>query len=351
MGEHSAPRKENTGAIMGMAKLLMRHQNALQLLAADRPFVIFMETGGLRVTPQLQATTKQWKSSREAGACSCSLRQALLGSVFMELEARLVKPELDTSAQTRLIAKGVLLKDPLRWVYVKWGPAQKTQTPTQSTLPHTDVVQGVRLLKEQLVKPEVAHKFHSIGSLASKPQHSSSRLVTHSCSALNMSCPAGPVSSADCATARHPKCTKESASLSCSLPLVSALMESALDKVKAMWKMGSPMTAEVPIPESEDELMPHKAQRNEGGKRQREPECEEKANIRIALKALTDARIRPEHSHRPLPQAKQQSQTRPSAAKRLPLYSQWRRGILGWLRGRGQLQMTVRAEFHDYRSP
>ena len=84
-----------------MAKLLMHHQNTLQLPEADR-FVIFMETGGLDIIPQLQATTKQWKSSREAGTCSCSFRQALLGSVFMELEARLVKMETDASAQTPL---------------------------------------------------------------------------------------------------------------------------------------------------------------------------------------------------------------------------------------------------------
>ena len=84
-----------------------------------------------------------------------------------------------------------------------------------------DIVQGVRLLKEQLVKPGVAHKFHSIGSLE--------------------------------ATSKKPTTSF--------LLVVSR-------------------------------------------------ECEEKANIRIALKAFTDlsamsliaARTRPERSHRPLSQ-------------------------------------------------
>ena len=99
-----------------MAKIIARHEAALQLLEADRSWILFMEAGELGIIPQLMQTTATWKKSRTQGTCKC-LRQALMGALLMELAARLQKLEADAPAQQRLSKAKLLSTEPLAWHY------------------------------------------------------------------------------------------------------------------------------------------------------------------------------------------------------------------------------------------
>ena len=96
-----------------MAKIIARHEAALQLLEADRSWILFMEAGELGIIPQLMQTTATWKKSRTQGTCKCGLRQALMGALLMELAARLQKLGADAPAQQRLSKAKLLSTEPL----------------------------------------------------------------------------------------------------------------------------------------------------------------------------------------------------------------------------------------------
>ena len=96
------PRGPKQAHLLTLARMMARHEMALQQLEADRSWVIFVDSGSLGIINQLMLTTATWKKQRSKNECSCSLRQALMGAMLMELEARMVKLETDVSAQTPL---------------------------------------------------------------------------------------------------------------------------------------------------------------------------------------------------------------------------------------------------------
>ena len=115
------PRGPKQAHLLTLARMMARHETALQQLEADRSWVIFIDSGSLGIINQLMRTTATWKKQRSKNECSCSLRQALMGAMLMELEARMVKLETDASAQTPLARAKILLQDPLRRQYTKWN--------------------------------------------------------------------------------------------------------------------------------------------------------------------------------------------------------------------------------------
>ena len=147
------PRGPKQAHLLTLARMMARHEMALQQLEADRSWVIFVDSGSLGIINQLMRTTATWKKQRSKNECSCSLRQALMGAMLMELEARMVKLETDASAQTPLVRAKILLQDPLRWQYTKWNSDQKAHEPTNGApLAHTTALTALRELKSLILQ-------------------------------------------------------------------------------------------------------------------------------------------------------------------------------------------------------
>ena len=160
------PRGPKHAHLLTLARMMARHEMALQQLEADRSWVIFVDSGSLGIINQLMLTTATWKKQRSKNECSCSLRQALLGAMLMELEARMVKLETDVSAQTPLVRAKILLQDPLRWQYTKWSQEKKTHEPTGGApLSHTTALTALRELKSLILQEGTIHAFHAMGGM------------------------------------------------------------------------------------------------------------------------------------------------------------------------------------------
>ena len=160
------PRGPKQAHLLTLARMMARHETALQQLEADRSWVIFIDSGSLGIINQLMRATATWKKQRSKNECSCSLRQALMGAMLMELEARMVKLETDASAQTPLARAKILLQDPLRWQYTKWNSEQKAHEPTNGApLAHTTALTAIRELKSLILQEGTMHAFHAMGGM------------------------------------------------------------------------------------------------------------------------------------------------------------------------------------------
>ncbi|CAE7224369.1 unnamed protein product [Symbiodinium natans] len=161
-----APNQQLAKQVQVLTKYVSQHAMALQLLEADRSWVLWMDSGAMGIIPQLVKTTATWKESREQNKCTCSLRQALLGSLLLELQARLAKMEGDKAAQAPLIQRKMLVAEPMAWSYTRWNPDKKLQEPREGNLlSHQDAKEAVQLLMREAVKPNVIQRFHALGGV------------------------------------------------------------------------------------------------------------------------------------------------------------------------------------------
>ena len=167
LGAEIGPNSGASSKIQMMAKIIARHEAALQLLEADRSWILFMEAGELGIIPQLMQTTATWKKSRTQGTCKCGLRQALMGALLMELAARLQKLEADAPAQQNLSKAKLLSTEPLAWHYVKWNQDKQCHEPTEAApLQHDNAIKSTQVLTEHMVRDGVIHAFHALGGMA-----------------------------------------------------------------------------------------------------------------------------------------------------------------------------------------
>ena len=118
--------------LLTLARMMARHEMALQQLEADRSWVIFVDSGSMGIIHQLMQTTATWKKQRSKNECTCGLRQALMGAMLLELEARMAKLAQGTAAQAPLVRAKILLQDPLRWQYTRWNPEKQIHEPTSA---------------------------------------------------------------------------------------------------------------------------------------------------------------------------------------------------------------------------
>ncbi|OLP76290.1 hypothetical protein AK812_SmicGene43795 [Symbiodinium microadriaticum] len=141
------PRGPKQAHLLTLARMMARHEMALQQLEADRSWVIFVDSGSLGIINQLMLTTATWKKQRSKNECSCSLRQALMGAMLMELE------------------------DPLRWQYTKWNSEKKTHEPTNGApLAHTTALTALRELKSLILQEGTMHAFHAMGGMSEEKE-------------------------------------------------------------------------------------------------------------------------------------------------------------------------------------
>ena len=132
------------------------------MLEADRSWIMFMDSGDLGITQQLLKTTASWKRSRAQGTCNCGLRQALMGALLMELEARMAKLLTDQDAQQKLISAGLLQKDPWRWTTRSDAEKQTHCPTTKEPLPHEQATAMVKELKPLFTQESTIHAFHAM---------------------------------------------------------------------------------------------------------------------------------------------------------------------------------------------
>ena len=164
---HTAPpRGPKQAHLLTLARMMARHEMALQQLEADRSWVIFVDSGSLGIINQLMLTTATWKKQRSKNECSCSLR-----AMLMELEARMAKLETDTSAQTPLVRAKILLQDPLRWQYTRWNQEKQAHEPTNGApLSHTTALTALRELKSLILQEGTIHAFHAMGGMSEEKE-------------------------------------------------------------------------------------------------------------------------------------------------------------------------------------
>ena len=124
-----------------------------------------MDSGDLGITQQLLKTTASWKRSRAQGTCNCGLRQALMGALLMELEARMAKLLTDQDAQQKLISAGLLQKDPWRWTTRSDAEKQTHCPTTKEPLPREKAAAMVKELKPLFTQESTLHAFHAMGGL------------------------------------------------------------------------------------------------------------------------------------------------------------------------------------------
>ena len=105
--------------------LLIRHDQALNQLAVDRTYVLFFSTTEMATLNMLRTVTNHWRDQYEKGTCTTTLRAALLTSLWMEMEARLVKFEQDPAAIKIMTDSGFFLEAPHRWAYTTWSQQEK----------------------------------------------------------------------------------------------------------------------------------------------------------------------------------------------------------------------------------
>ena len=64
------PRGPKQAHLLTLAKMLARHEMALQQLEADRSWVIFVDSGSMGIISQLMLTTATWKQQRSKNECT-----------------------------------------------------------------------------------------------------------------------------------------------------------------------------------------------------------------------------------------------------------------------------------------
>ena len=118
-----------------LLQLVLRHEFSLQMLEADRSFCLYLTTKNSSLLPQLFRTSMAWKESFESGQCEAPLRTALMGTMMLELKARLQKTSEDQLKQ--LCQSAGWLTPDLQWKFLAWNPKdQKLLPTTRDPTPH-----------------------------------------------------------------------------------------------------------------------------------------------------------------------------------------------------------------------
>ncbi|CAE7731145.1 unnamed protein product [Symbiodinium microadriaticum] len=141
------------------------HEFSIQMLEADRSFCLYLTTKESTLLPQMYKTSLKWKENYEAGTCDVPLRTALMGTMIMELQARLAKTSDDHLR--KLCQEAGLLSQENAWRYLAWSPTEKklTQT-TKEPMPHTALQEVMGQILELTAIPGLIHAFTRSGPRA-----------------------------------------------------------------------------------------------------------------------------------------------------------------------------------------
>ena len=134
--------------------------------------MVFVETGPVNIRRQLLDTTEAWRKARVAGSCTSSLRQTLLGVVWMELGARLKRAETEQPTMHAMLKSGLatMTANQPQWKYVTWSPEKGTHNPAleKKPLSQQNALEAVRMLKLMPTKSGAVQRFHALGKMTAE---------------------------------------------------------------------------------------------------------------------------------------------------------------------------------------
>ncbi|CAE7293934.1 unnamed protein product [Symbiodinium sp. CCMP2592] len=109
-------------------------------------------------------TSLKSKEDYENGSCEAPLRTALMGTMAMELKARVAKTSEEHLHKLCLEA-GWLTTDN-KWQYLAWSPQEKKLMPTtKEPMTHTAILETMEQITELTSQPGLVHRFHSLRPL------------------------------------------------------------------------------------------------------------------------------------------------------------------------------------------
>ena len=157
--------------IQAIAQLLLRHEDAISVLRADKGMLFFMKTQGEEsFLPTLFKLSQAWNKERETPTMQrqeplSSLRIVLLKAFLSEMAARIKKVTEDPEVKKRVLAAGWagLEKDQtLVWKFQMYDAEKKQELadPNKTPLPQSRVMQLLEGVAECL-RPEVVQRFHA----------------------------------------------------------------------------------------------------------------------------------------------------------------------------------------------
>ena len=158
-----------------IAQLLLRHEDAISILRADKGMLFFLKTGGQEsFLPTLFNLSQAWNKEREKPIAQrqqplSPLRIVLVKAFLSEMAARITKVTEDPEVRKKVIAAGWATQEAdqtLSWHFQMYDAEKKQEHVDQSKppLPHARIMQLLEGVAESL-RPEVAQRFH-----ATRPQ-------------------------------------------------------------------------------------------------------------------------------------------------------------------------------------
>ena len=158
-----------------IAQLLLRHEDAISILRADKGMLFFLKTGGQEsFLPTLFNLSQAWNKEREKPIAQrqeplSPLRIVLVKAFLSEMAARITKVTEDPEVRKKVIAAGWATQEAdqtLSWHFQMYDAEKKQEHVDQGKppLPHARIMQLLEGVAESL-RPEVVQRFH-----ATRPQ-------------------------------------------------------------------------------------------------------------------------------------------------------------------------------------
>ena len=169
--EESGPESDALTALRQLAQLVLSHERALQNLAKQNSFVMFISNSPQGALPLLATLADAWKrtlSTAQSTPPKQTLRTQLLQGLIKELLQRVQKLSVckvgdmlwDTALQ-----KGTIREDG-SWPYMKWSPEEQKLIPAnRAPIPMARLMKDLQYLDELLEDSTHVVRFHNL-----KPQ-------------------------------------------------------------------------------------------------------------------------------------------------------------------------------------
>ena len=178
-GQPSERASDNQHQLVGMlARLAIRHEDALSLQRADRGFCLFLRTADSEetITRQLFLTSQKWKENRtqQPQARRSPLRVVLFSMVLQALQDRAIATMSDEESRKKAIeaqlikptedGKGGMQRS---WIYLAYDPNEKKEMPDLENHPmdHERMIRRLKAIQDQ-THGEMILRFHGLRPLS-----------------------------------------------------------------------------------------------------------------------------------------------------------------------------------------
>ena len=148
-------------------RVVARHETALQVLEANRSWIIFVDPGEVGIIPQLASNCQLEEESRPWRVQLWPQTSLDGRTAIMEAVARMQKLSAGQTAQQLLFKVKLLSTKPFGWNYMRWNQDKQSYEATDAApLPHDRAIKAAQMLTEHMVKDGVIHAFHATGGMS-----------------------------------------------------------------------------------------------------------------------------------------------------------------------------------------